>query len=152
MKSEEDKIISFLSFRLGKETFATNVSVTNKILQLPEITKVPNADKNMIGIINHHGNVLPVYDINQEMESGDNNYNKNTCVIILSVEDAGGESQFGLVVDEVLSVDEINENELLPPPKLGSNNNLKNIEAIFKKEDDFIMILNIEEVFKNINN
>lgn len=151
MKTEEQKIISFLSFKLGKETFATNVGVTNKILQLPEITKVPHADKNMIGIINHYGNVLPVFDINNKLDSGDHNYNKNTCVIILSIEEAGVESQFGLIVDEVLSVDEINESDILPAPKLGSKDDLKNIEGIFKKDDDFVMVLNIKEVFKNIN-
>lgn len=148
---EESQIISFLSFKLGKEIFATNVNITNKILQLPEITKVPHAHNDMIGIINHHGNVLPVFDISQNLDAKQNDYQKNTCVIILSGNEDTESSQFGLIVDEVLSVDEISVTEILPPPNLGSSHKLKNIKGIFKKSEEFIMILNVEEIFKQIN-
>lgn len=152
MKEQEVRIISFLSFKLGKEVFATNVSLTNKILQLPEITKVPHAHNDMVGIINHHGNVLPVFDLSGKLDSKHKEYQKNTCVIILSGSEDNESSQFGLIVDEVLSVDEISESDILPPPNLGSSKKLSNIKGIFKKAEEFIMILNVEEIFKQINN
>ena len=65
MINNENTNNSYLSFRLGNEMYAAHVSNTLKILQLSEITKVPNAPSNMKGVINHHGNVLPVIDLNQ---------------------------------------------------------------------------------------
>lgn len=142
---------SYLSFRLGKEIFAAHVSKTIKILQLSDITKVPNAPSNMKGVINHHGNVLPVVDMNQTLGLPDTEYTKNTCIIILSVGNNDNEINVGAIVDEVLNVENINDDQISDPPSLGNKNSLDYISGVFKKDDSFIMILNINNIFKEIN-
>ncbi len=142
---------SYLSFRLGKEIFAAHVSRTVKILQLSDITKVPNAPSNMKGVINHHGNVLPVVDMNQTLGLSETEYTKNTCIIILSVGQDDNELNVGAIVDEVLNVENINDDQISDPPSLGNKNSLDHISGVFKKDDSFIMILNINNIFKEIN-
>lgn len=51
---------SFLTFRLGDELFAANVSKVLEILEIPKITKVPRSPEFMRGVINLRGSVLPV--------------------------------------------------------------------------------------------
>lgn len=142
---------SYLSFRLGKEIFAAHVSKTIKILQLSDITKVPNAPLNMKGVINHHGNVLPVIDMNQTLGLPNTVHTKNTCIIILSVGKDNNELNIGAIVDEVLNVENINDDQISDPPSLGNKNSLDHISGVFKKEESFIMILNINNIFKEIN-
>ena len=81
MATIESTNSSYLSFRLGKEVFAANVGSTLKILQLADITKVPNTPPNMKGVINHHGNVLPVVDLNQTLGLPETEYTKSTSLL-----------------------------------------------------------------------
>lgn len=151
MSNKEDKINSYLSFRLGKEIYAANVSRTIKILQLSEITKVPNAPTNMIGVINHHGNVLPVIDLNQTFRLSETEKTKNTCIIILSIgQQDNDQINIGAIVDEVLNVDEISNDDISDPPSLGKANSLEHICGVFKKGDKFIMILDVDKIFRDI--
>jgi len=151
MANNNSESNSYLSFRLGKEIFAAHVSSTLKILQLSDITKVPNAPANMKGVINHHGNVLPVVDLNQTLGLPETEYGKNTCIIILSVGEDSDKSIVGAIVDEVLNVEDIIIDQISPPPSLGNNNAMDAISGVFKKDDNFIMILNIDNIFKEIN-
>ncbi len=146
----EDKISSYLSFRLGNEVYAANVSKTIKILQLSEITRVPNAPPTMKGVINHHGNVLPVVDLNQTFNLPETDKTINTCIIILSVGEGEKQITIGAIVDEVLQVDEIKDNDISEPPSLGKVSDLDHISGVFKKEDNFIMILDIDKIFEYI--
>ncbi len=142
---------SYLSFRLGKEIFAANVSSTLKILEIAEITKVPGAPPNMKGVINHHGNVLPVVDLNQVLGLPETETTKSTCIIVLSIEDANNAFQVGAIVDEVLTVENILQTQISEPPSIGNNNTIKDIIGVFKKGESFIMILNINSIFKEVN-
>jgi len=151
MAINESTSSSYLSFRLGKEVFAANVSSTLKILQLADITKVPSAPPNMKGVINHHGNVLPVVDLNQTLGLPETEHTKSTCIIILSVGQDDNTYNIGAIVDEVLNVENIAPHQISDPPSLGSKNSLDHIIGVFKKEDSFIMILNINNIFKEIN-
>lgn len=148
--NEENTNNSYLSFRLGNENYAAHVSRTLKILQLSEITKVPNAPPNMKGVINHHGNVLPVVDLNQTFGLPETEKTKNTCIIILTVDKGNEQINIGAIVDEVLHVDEINADQISEPPSIGKANSLDHISGVFKKNDDFVMILNISKLFEDI--
>lgn len=150
MTNNNPDVNSYLSFRLGNEIYAANVSKTLKILQLSEITKVPNAPDNMKGVINHHGNVLPVIDLNQTFGLPETVKSNNTCIIILSVGDEKGQTNIGAIVDEVLNVEEINRDNISEAPSLG-NISLDHINGVYKKDEDFIMLLDIDKIFENIN-
>jgi len=151
MNSNNSTSTSYLSFKLGKEIFAANVGSTLKILQLSDITKVPSAPSNMKGVINHHGNVLPVVDLNQTLGLPKSEYTKSTCIIILSIGQDENAYQIGSIVDEVLSVESITDEQITDPPSLGSKNSLDHISGVYKKGNTFIMILNIDNIFAEIN-
>jgi len=150
MTNNENLSNSYLSFKLGNETYAAHVSRTLKILQLSEITNVPNAPKNMKGVINHHGNVLPVIDLNQTFGLEETNRTKNTCIIILTIDKDNEQINIGAIVDEVLHVDEINADQISEAPSLGKANSLDHISGVFKKNDEFIMILDVNRIFQDI--
>ena len=59
MKDLKNTLTSYLSFKLGEETFAANVSKVLNILEMTKITKVPKAPEYMKGVINLRGTVYP---------------------------------------------------------------------------------------------
>jgi len=142
---------AYLTFKLTNELYAISVSQTIKILQLSEITHVPNAPDSMKGVINHHGNVLPVIDLNQTLGMPETVRTKNTCIVILAITTQSRELSFGAIVDEVLTVESIDASQISAPPSLGNSHTMEHILGVFKKEDQFIMILNIPMIFSNMH-
>ncbi len=58
-------IVSFLVFSLDEKRYACESFYVQRIFRAIEITEIPNAEKNILGIINLHGQILPVIDLRQ---------------------------------------------------------------------------------------
>ncbi len=146
-----EKLNSYLSFKLGDDLYAANVSNTIKILQYTDITSVPNSPEQLVGVINHHGNVLPVIDLKQALKLSETKVTSNTCIIILAINDSEDSTTIGAIVDEVINVEEVDEKDISQAPSLGKENTLSHIAGVFKKNEEFIMILDIEEILNSVS-
>jgi purine-binding chemotaxis protein CheW len=144
---KEKKQNSYLSFKLGQETFASNVSKVLNILELTKITKVPKAPEYMMGVINLRGTVLPV--INARLKFGMTAVEEttNTCILVLDVVVDGETVKVGAMVDSVEEVLELNEEDIQPPPTIGSKYKSEFIYGMAKSNEEFIMLLDMDKVF-----
>ncbi|MFW5657944.1 MAG: chemotaxis protein CheW [Bacteroidota bacterium] len=149
MKTQEKTINSYLTFKLGEELFAANVSKVLNILEMTKITKVPKAPEYMKGVINLRGIVLPVVDTRLKFSMEETTYTTNTCILVLDVEVAGDSVQVGAIVDSVQEVLEIDDSDIQPPPSIGSKYKSEFIEGVAKEEEEFIMILNMDLIFSS---
>ncbi len=141
-------IQTYLSFRLGNETFATNVQKVLNILELKPITKVPHSPDYMCGVINLRGNVLPVVDMRIKFGMDKVQATIDTCIIVLNVDISGEEVMLGIMVDAVSEVLEIDENLIEPSPSIGTRYKADFIKGMWRHgDDDFIMLLNIDLIF-----
>ncbi|MBQ4408367.1 MAG: chemotaxis protein CheW [Bacteroidales bacterium] len=139
---------SYISFVLGEEYFAINVTQVLNILQLVQITKVPTAPEYMKGVINLRGTVLPIIDIRIKFGMPPIEYKRDTVILVLNVDIDGETVNAGILVDAVKEVFEINTEEILPPPGIGSKYKSKFIDGVYKMSDDrFVMLLDIDKVF-----
>jgi len=148
---EQDNIVmlnSYLSFQLGEEIFAANVSKVLNILEMTKITKVPKAPAYMQGVINLRGTVLPVIDTRIKFGLPPTEVTTNTCILVLDIEIEGETLQVGGLVDSVQEVLEIEPKQILPPPNIGNKYRSQFINGMFKVDDDnFIMLLDMDKVF-----
>ena len=141
-------IQTYLSFRLGEETFATDVQKVLNILELKPITKVPHAPEFMRGVINLRGNVLPVIDMRVKFGMTKIETSVDTCIIVLNVAINGEEVMLGILVDAVSEVLEIDENLIEPSPSIGTRYKAEFLKGMWRNgEDSFIMLLNIDLIF-----
>lgn len=148
-KDKLDQINSYLSFKLGGETFAANVGKVLNILEMTDITKVPKAPEYMKGVINLRGTVLPVVDTRIKFNMPATEYTNNTCILVMEVEVDGEHVQVGGLVDAVQAVLEIDQEDILPPPSIGSKYRSEFISGMAKIDDKFIMLLNMDRVFSS---
>lgn len=144
---EEINQKSYLSFKLGKETFASNVSKVLNILEMPLITEVPQAPIFMKGVMNLRGSVLPVIDTRVKFGMSATEITNNTCILVLQISDSTDSFKIGAMVDSVEEVLEIEESEIKPSPAIGTKYNTNFIAGLHHKDDGFIMILNTDFVF-----
>ena len=138
---------SFLTFMVGNQYFAADIFSVIEIINIPEITQMPNSPDYMLGVINHRGKVLTVFDPKIKFGIESHLIKSNPCIVILEIEQESSPIQIGIKVDLAESVVEIDESEILPPPSVGAK--LKNdiIEGIIKKDEKFIMILKVKELY-----
>jgi len=144
-----EKLSSYLTFKLGKESFAANIGNVLHILGVPEITELPNAPSYIKGAFNLRGKVLTVIDPHEKFKMPQPPITKNSCIVVLEFEKDGERTELGALVDAVDQVIEVSEENLLPPPDLGTEFKSDYIENVIKKDGDFILALNIVNVFSS---
>lgn len=146
-KSEQDQIHSYLTFRLGKEEYATHVSQVLNILEMTEITTVPKSPEYMKGVINLRGMVLPVVDTRLKFGMQETEYTDKTCIVVMDLEMDGELVHVGALVDEVVAVIEIDESEIKPRPGIGNTYESDFIIGLAKTDEHFILILDPVKIF-----
>lgn len=144
----DSKIIqSYLSFRLSNELFAVDVSKVIEILEIPKITRVPKVPEYMAGVINLRGNVLPLVDTRIKFGLPKIEFTKDTCIVVIEIEIEGEMIHAGALVDAVLEVMEVDENTIQPSPSIDTKYPLDFIRGMIHADENFVMLLNIDEVF-----
>jgi purine-binding chemotaxis protein CheW len=138
---------TYLSFKLGEEVFAINVSKVINILEMSNITKIPKAPDYMKGVINLRGMVLPVVDLRIKFGLPEKEVSVDTSIIVLSIDLNGEPVLIGSQVDAVREVLELKSEEIAPAPTIGAKYNSGFIEGMWRTDDKFIMILDIDKVF-----
>jgi purine-binding chemotaxis protein CheW len=146
-KEELKQINSYLSFKLGDEEFAAHVSKVLSIMEMTKITKVPKSPEYMKGVINLRGQVLPVVDTRIKFGMSPTEFTKNTCIVVMEVELENDSVQVGTLVDSVQEVLEITEDQIQPPPSIGSKYQSQFIYGMAKVDEKFIMLLDMDKVF-----
>lgn len=144
--TKTQKIISYLSFSLGKEHFALNVGWVVNILEMQSITKVPKAPDYILGIINLRGEVMPVVDTNIKLGLGKTAVTGNTCILVIETDISGSQVKFGILVDAVQEVLEIEDKDILPSPSIGDKYETELISGLVEEEAHFIMIIDINKL------
>jgi len=148
MNNSITMLTSYLSFKLGDETFAANVSTVLNILEMSAITKVPKAPAYMKGVINLRGAVLPLIDTRLKFGLSATEVTTNTCILVLDIAIGKETLQIGGLVDAVQEVLEIESNQIMSVPSIGSKYHSEFISGMYKSNDEqFIMLLDMDKVF-----
>jgi purine-binding chemotaxis protein CheW len=137
----------YLSFKLDEEEFALDISKVREVLDFTKITKVPQTPEFMRGVINLRGAVVPVVDLNKKFGIKDTEKTVNTRIIIGQVEVEGDEIVLGVLADSVHEVMDLEPDKIEPAPRIGTRLNTDFLKGMGKREEEFIMILDIDKVF-----
>ncbi len=137
----------YLTFKLGEEVFALEVANVREILEFIPITKVPRTPDFMTGVINLRGSVVPVTDMRLKFGMSETEKTVNTCIIVVEVNIDGEKALLGALVDSVQEVFELEAQQIEPPPRLGLGMKTEFIEGMGKRDNQFVIILDIDKVF-----
>ncbi len=147
-KTEETN--QYLTFILAGEGYAIPVTRVREVLLVPKITKIPRMPEFMRGVFNLRGMVVPIVDLKKKFGLGETDLTSDTAIIVIEIHGAGethdGVVHIGLFADIVQKVITIPDAALEPPPKIGMRVNTSFIMSMGHVENDFIVILNIEEI------
>lgn len=137
---------TFLTLVLGNETFAVDVAKVLEVLQSRQITAIPKTPKHVLGIINFRGEILPVIDARKKFGIQPSDEQKH-IVIVFELDNNNKKSLIAATADTVKDVIQIDDSEIKSVPELGLSYESNYILGAIHRNDDFILLLNIEKVF-----
>ena len=138
-----------MSFHLEKEIFALDISKVREVIEFSTVTKVPQTPEFMRGVINLRGGVVPVIDLKRKFGLGETEKTINTCVIISEVLINDESVVLGVMADAVDEVFDLLPENVEPAPKIGTQLNTEFLKGMGKKNDQFVLILDIDRIFSD---
>ncbi len=142
----EDVNNSYLSFKIGSDTFAVHVSKVNEIKEYETPRKVPESISFMRGVIDFRDEIVPVIDTGLKFGMDAVEITPQTCIIVLDVtrEDTQTNFKVGVMTDAVTDVFEAEEESF---KKISTDYSPAYIRATYNYNDNFYLILNSDKVF-----
>jgi purine-binding chemotaxis protein CheW len=137
----------YLTFKLEEEVFALDIGKVREVLDFTSITKVPRTPEFMRGVINLRGSVVPVVDLRLKFGMSKTEKTVNTCIIIVEVTVDEETTVLGALADSVQEVLDLEPGHIEPAPKIGTRLNTEFIKGMGKRDNRFIIILDIDKIF-----
>lgn len=125
------------------EQYAFDALKVRNILEVSKITKVPNTKDFILGVLNLHGNIIPVADFGVILGKGTIDQHKECAILVVSPEDVL-ESQLGFLVEEVREVFEIKEDQVFPSVIHEGAGLVDSFDGTLKRDGEFVQLINIE--------
>jgi len=141
------EITQYLTFKLAEEVFALDITKVREVLDYTTITKVPRTPEFMRGVINLRGSVVPVVDLRLKFGMSRTEKTVNTCIIITEVTVDNETTVLGALADSVQEVMDLGPDHIEPAPKIGTRLNTEFIRGMGKRDNTFVIILDIDKVF-----
>ena len=147
--TEEAGSQQVLTFVLGNETYGVDILRVQEIRGFSAVTKIPHAPSHVLGVLNLRGSIVPIVDLRMRFSLARAEYNAVTVIIVLSVQSSTGRRDFGVVVDGVSDVVDVNKAEVRPAPELGSASATEYILGLVPVADRMVVLLDIDCLIGN---
>ncbi|MCI4454089.1 MAG: chemotaxis protein CheW [Thermodesulfobacterium sp.] len=139
----------FVSFLVAGEEYAIPIENVQEIVSVPEhITKVPNSESTILGIINLRNKVLPLASLRRLFGFSEESLTEQSRIVVLSL----GELSVGIVVDNVREVLRVPETLIEPiPPIIVQDETNFEITEICRLNDGkrLVSIISVPNLFKH---
>ncbi|MFB6357062.1 MAG: chemotaxis protein CheW [bacterium] len=132
----------YLTFNLKEEKYGISIRPIDDIIEFQEYTEVPQTSDYLQGVINLRGSVVPVIDLRKKFGMEEEEYDRKTCIIVVTIEDM----QTGIIVDFVNEVLELSDGEIDPAPSMGHQIRQEFIAGMGKRGDDVIILLDLDNI------
>jgi purine-binding chemotaxis protein CheW len=139
----------YMTFKLGDELFAIDVSQVREVLEVGQITKVPTAPGYMRGVVNVRGQATPVVDLRLRFGLAPAADTVHTRIMVMELDLDGEATVLGGVADSVHEVIELDPANIHPAPRIAMRWRTDFIQGMGKRGDDFIIILDVNAVFSS---
>ena len=132
------RLIRLVNFNLDDQKYALFLSAVIRIIRVVEITKLPKAPELVLGVINMHGMIIPVFDIRKRFRLLQKEIQPDHQLIIGTT----SKRIVALLVDSVSDVIEIPEEKIIAGKKILPG--MEYVEGVVKTEDGMILIHDLE--------
>jgi purine-binding chemotaxis protein CheW len=135
-------ILQIGTFRLGQQLFGIDLLKMREIIRPVEITRIPQAEDFVEGVINLRGAVIPVINLRKRFRMPPLPNSKETRIINIEIDDL----VVGFLVDAIGQVYRLPAGSIEPSPAVMSSVNTEYIKGIANTEEFMLVILDTEQL------
>lgn len=125
----------FVSFRLEQDAYALPLERVERALRMVATVQLPEAPSWMLGVINMHGQVLPVLDLGQRFGHDTKEPHPDQRLLVMSQEPRN----VALLVDKVEQVLSAQEGRLEPPS--GHLAGSRVLAGVLQNNEELVLVL-----------
>ena len=147
MSAQTPSLSQFVVFQLLENSYALPVEKVIEVLRMVAVTPLPGAPIWLSGVINLRGRIIPVVDLRLKFGLCATPDTVNSRIVVMDLELDGERTIVGGLADSVHEVVELEPGQINPPPRIAMRWRTELIQGMARRGDDFIIILNINQVF-----
>lgn len=122
-----------LEFKLGNETYCVSIEYVTEIVDIGELTKVPNSPPHVKGVMDLRGRTTSIIDPKVVFAIDDNS--EESRIIVYDQEIIQNQGAAGWLVDEVYQVVQVDDSDVDRAPAEDDDA----IRGVIKRDDDFVI-------------
>lgn len=115
VRAGTEGVTEFLAFVVGNEHYALPLGSVREIVRVPNVTQVPRAAEDVLGILSVRGRVVTVLDLRVRLNMPVRALSRSNRILLVDA----GEEILGLLVDTVLQVHRLTDEEIESSEVLG---------------------------------
>ena len=141
-QSDGDRL-QLVTFEVGEEEFAVDILAVQEINRMMQITRVPQSRREVEGVINLRGRIVPVVDLRERFGMERCEHSNESRIIVVDVND----HTVGFVVDRVHEVLRIDSSIVEPAPSITTSVDSDYIQGVGKLDDRLLILIDLERLF-----
>lgn len=141
-QNELDAIRQWVSFVLGKQTYAIDVMRVQEVLRPMEITPVAGSPYPVLGIINIRGNIISVVDARRCLGLTSVEVTDHSRIILVEFND----QVIGVMVDKVGEVLQLRQSQIESTPSLASGEQSGNIQGLTTRGGELVEMIDLDKL------
>jgi purine-binding chemotaxis protein CheW len=145
--AEDETLRELLTFSLAGEHYAIDIESIVEITPPRDVTRIPNAEASVIGIISLRGTIVTVLDLRQILGHPPRTEREDDDARIIVLERKGQTS--GILVDRVFRVAKVARHELASHPVVSTTEHNAAIEGVFQHKEVLTIVLNLERLLNS---
>ena len=142
MADNDNKI---LLFGLSNEKYATNITEVERILGYVEPTVLPETPGFVKGVIDYEDSILPIISLTNKFNLGEEKISETTKIIVVKRK----EKKFGVIVDNVYEVTDINNGNIEETPEITNAVERKYISGLMKLDNHIVILLDLDRILSS---
>jgi purine-binding chemotaxis protein CheW len=132
----------WLTFNLGKEQYALDITYVREIIKPREITEIPRVPDFILGVVSLRGVIVPIYDLCRRLKLGSVEIDSRSRIIVCEQ----GDRVAGFLVDNISQVVRFSTGEIEPPPAILSGLDRELVEGVGRVQGKMIILLDLPSV------
>ncbi len=143
--SDVGELIQYIVIKIDDEQYGINIKFIDNIVRMQQITRVPQVDEYLKGVINIRGEIVPVMSVRMKMGLAEDEITNKSRIIILKT-DSG--DLVGIIVDQVnqvLTIDSNNVEKVRYDDKKAKSN-ASFVSGVGHYDGGLVSILDLEAV------
>ncbi len=147
MVEEDDTSSTYLTLDLGGQMLGFDVRHVREILDARDVTRLPNAPSDVLGVVDVRGTSVPIVDIRTRLGMCGETTGGEARIVVLELGNEGETYPLGIRADHVRNVEQIGPEAIEPVPSRGLGGwDAGALHGLYRRGADLVVLVDLDRL------